>query len=941
MWEQLPIDGALSSQDDLCYPFETKRADNFVASGGEIAGVSWWGSFWNGTASTPDAFRIQFFTDWEGRGIPDTQIFSEDVTDFDQTWTGASWEYCAILSSHFVTVPGETYWVSIQAVHCFPPQWGILEGDGDGVGSVMWSPFFGYDEWTPNEVVDGYTADLAFALLTEPVEFPQPSFVDVSDPPLDDVGNSGGVAWGDYDNDGDADLYLSNRGTANRLFRNDGGGTWVDATSEPLGDVANGNGVAWADYDNDGDLDLYLANNGSANRLFRNDGGGAFVDVTSTPLDDSAGGFGVAWVDYDNDGDVDLYLGNDGSANKLFRNDGGTWVDATSVPLDSPERCRGLAWGDYDDDGDLDLYIANRGSANQLIRNDGGGAFADITTAPLDDVGNGNGVAWGDYDNDGDLDLYLANGTGQANKLFRNEEGGAWVDATSAPLDDAGSGVGVAWGDYDNDGDLDLYLANDGSANKLLRNDGMGTFADVTDVPLDDGGNGRGVAWGDYDDDGDLDLYIANATSSNRLIRTDLPDGQNWLQVELVGTVSNRAAIGARVDVLTDDTWHTRQVSGGSGYFSQDGLVASFGLGAAMLVDSLIVSWPSGISQRGAAVAANQRVRIVEANFLPSILGVTDAAGDQGRRVRVTFARSGGDEEISWPPVIRYEIYRRRDELPRMASSQSNADPSVASTPVTWQRDPGSSRDDVAWHLAGRVPAHGASDYNLLVDTLADSTITDGMHWSVFFVRAVTADPYTFFDSSPDSGYSVDNLPPEAPTNLYFPEPTTLVWDEAPEDDFDYFTVYGSSTAEFDETAVVVGETELPTLPVSGHLFYHVTARDFAGNEGTASAIEALLGVPGTPPPTAYAIRSVHPNPFRAGTSIGFDLPQAGSVHLAVFDATGRMVREVVTGRYPEGRHMASWDGRNGTDQLVAPGMYFVRMTAGGSTAVRRVVRLR
>ena len=336
-----------------------------------------------------------------------------------------------------------------------------------------------------------------------------------------------------------------------------------------------------------------------------------FVDVTSGPLGGAGNGQGVAWGDYDNDGDLDLYLANSGTANKLFRNDGGTWVDATSGPLGNTGDGRSAVWGDYDNDGDLDLYLSNVYSGNKLFRNEGGGAFADATSGPLGDTGEDTGVAWGDYDNDGDLDLYLAK-NGQANKLFRNEGPPSWsfVDATSAPLGDTGGGFGVAWGDYDNDGDLDLYLANYGQANKLFRNDG-GAWVDATSGPLGDTGVGTGVAWGDYDNDGDLDLYLANA-AGNKLFRNDGQTGRHWLQVKLQGVVSNRSGIGARVRVVAGGVSRIEEISGGSGYCSQNSLVAEFGLGAATVVDSLIVRWPCGIVWDTAGVAVDQQLRISE-----------------------------------------------------------------------------------------------------------------------------------------------------------------------------------------------------------------------------------------------------------------------------------------------------------------------------------------
>jgi hypothetical protein len=439
-------------------------------------------------------------------------------------------------------------------------------------------------------------------------------WTDVTSGPLGDPGAGASVAWGDYDNDGDLDLYITNLGTdTNKLFRNDGG-TWVDATSGPLGG-AGYYGVAWGDYDNDGDLDLYAANaNFQGNKLFRNDGG-TWVDATSGPLGDTGNGHGVAWGDYDNDGDLDLYITNLGQANKLLRNDGGTWVDATSGPLGDLGPGFGAAWGDYDNDGDLDLYLANYLDANKLFRNDGGGTFVDATSGPLGDTGAGRGVAWGDYDNDGDLDLYLANGEigGVPNKLFRNDGGGTFVDATSGPLGNLGNGFGAEWGDYDNDGDLDLYLVNLGPPNpsKLFRNDGGGTFVDATSGPLGAYDFCRGAAWGDYDNDGDLDLYLSRS-GANKLFRNGLANGNHWLEVKLVGTVSNRSGIGARVRVVAGGVSRIQEVSGGS--LSQNSLTAEFGLGASTTIDSLIVRWPSGIVQPLSAVGVDRIITVIESS---------------------------------------------------------------------------------------------------------------------------------------------------------------------------------------------------------------------------------------------------------------------------------------------------------------------------------------
>jgi hypothetical protein len=460
---------------------------------------------------------------------------------------------------------------------------------------------------------------LVFALL---VVFtggtPAADFTDITPGLLaDHAGDGVAVTWADIDVDGDDDLLLINSSTPDRLFRSDGGGTYTELAVPALQAPGFTQGAAWADYDNDGDEDVHIITYQGPNRLLRNDGG-ALVEVTPSVLADSTGRAGEpSWADFDNDGLVDLHVTRGGSSARMYRNEGGGAFSTVTNPITGAPGGGLGEWADYDLDGDLDLFEGVRNGNDRLYRNDGPGSFVDVTLPPMDAHTSCNGPIWLDADNDLDFDalLGMVGGQQQPNRLYRN-------DGTSVFALKQDSTLGYRYinsmsaADYDNDGDMDMFHCFSdscgGSGNALLRNDGGEFVVDPTPA-LGGHGASRAAAWSDIDDDGDLDLYICEdgGCGGNSLIRNDNANGNHWLKVRLEGVASNRSAIGARVEVHTEAGSQLRDLRGG-GYFSQDSRTVHFGLGAEVNVDLLTVFWPSGAVDSFRDVAADQTLLIVE-----------------------------------------------------------------------------------------------------------------------------------------------------------------------------------------------------------------------------------------------------------------------------------------------------------------------------------------
>ncbi|MEM7416183.1 MAG: VCBS repeat-containing protein [Gemmatimonadota bacterium] len=423
-----------------------------------------------------------------------------------------------------------------------------------------------------------------------------PRFVGIQ-PELFDADGAQTNAWADFDGDQDLDLFVGFRGRANRLYRNDSGSFTEIAADAGLADDAETRAAAWGDYDGDGDPDLYVgfANGEYDNRLYRNDDG-IFTDVAEE-LGVSRGGVTrqPGWIDYDGDADLDLFVAFRDGPNALFRNDGDGFVDVTERSgIGDPRRTVGVAWFDADGDQDLDAFVANQnGDEDGFFRNLGDGTFVDVAAelgmnqpGRAEELGS-VGTAIGDYDNDGDLDLFIA--SYGPDVLWQNQGDGTFQNvAPGTPLAGDHHSVSAAWGDFDGDGWLDLYvdtfLSGEAEARDyLFRSDG-GSFVDVLPEVMEAAGASHGIAWADFDGDGDLDLSLANnhADGHHPLYqnttaqRSPVPS----LFVGLTDDVGAWVRPGATVTVrrASDGFVTTRMLDTGGGYASQGVLPVHFTL---------------------------------------------------------------------------------------------------------------------------------------------------------------------------------------------------------------------------------------------------------------------------------------------------------------------------------------------------------------------------
>ena len=487
-------------------------------------------------------------------------------------------------------------------------------------------------------------------------------FTRITEGPLvSDDRYSEGCAWSDINNDNLLDAFVPDAFAArsNLLFINNGDGTFTQVTEGPVvSDTSTSSGGSFGDFDNDGWPDLFVQNwNGLDSHLYMNGGDGTFIKVTEGEIvSDGGWSFNSSVVDYDGDGSLDVYVGNGTftsfvESNFLYRGNGdGTFERITEgAPVTDAEHSLGSSWCDFDNDGDQDLFTANSRPfagvplQNFLYRNEGDGTFTRVTEGiVVSDVNLSIGGSWGDYDNDGDFDLFVANWDGENNQLYRNDGDGTFSRVTSGGIvSDGGSSVSGAWGDYDNDGNLDLYVTNDWNEdNFLYHGNGDGTFTRITQGDIvGNGGRSNGATWIDYDNDGWLDMFVPNGQDppqSNFLYRNNGLSGNCWINVRFVGTASNRSAIGTRVEagalIGGQYSWQYRELSGHQGFNAQESFNVELGLRDAEMLDSLVVRWPSGIVEAYTAIDANSFYLVEEGEGISVITSVEDEESGASNR---------------------------------------------------------------------------------------------------------------------------------------------------------------------------------------------------------------------------------------------------------------------------------------------------------------------
>ncbi|MCB0517522.1 MAG: VCBS repeat-containing protein [Lewinellaceae bacterium] len=521
-----------------------------------------------------------------------------------------------------------------------------------------------------------------------------------------------GAAWVDFDNDGDIDLFAA----PNKLFENLGGGNFQTKSHAIGAGIVPGDwlfaGTSWADVDNDGDMDCLLVY--AKSKLYLNDGTGVFTAVATPPFNANNSGWAGALGDFNGDHFMDVAIANPfpaaGWDGLVFSSTGsGTWQSITGLAFtDSSAPYTVPTWADYDDDGDFDLFVA-AGPAVQppaapdfLYKNEltetGSPALVPLTGFPFDTPQDGQSYSFIDYDNDGHLDICLANYVYAPNRLYHNNGDGTYTSVnTPFTATSLSHSLSNAWGDFDNDGNLDVIFTRDGVLTaRFYKGDGAGGFMLQTS-PVSQHKDATGATVGDYDNDGDLDVFLHGPTNvagnGRALFRNDFNNSNHWVSFQLKGVESNRAAIGAKVRIKAIiggvAKWLRRDVSAQNTFQGQNDLRVHFGLGDATMIDSLVVWWPSGQVTTCSHVPLDQFHTVTETDgtWDLCVTPVRERLDDE--TITISPNPAGGDIFIKMPgntkgKVLSVEVFNSAGQRVEQGVFSEKMDVSGLQTGLFW-----------------------------------------------------------------------------------------------------------------------------------------------------------------------------------------------------------------------------------------------------------------
>ncbi|NKB68598.1 MAG: T9SS type A sorting domain-containing protein [Candidatus Latescibacteria bacterium] len=813
----------------------------------------------------------------------------------------------------------------------------------------------------------------------------------------------GSVSWIDFNNDGVLDLYfgIAADSTPGRLLVQKANRRFIDLTHTAYSEGPEGYSIGIADYDGDGAPDFFSTNYAAPPALMRNHGS-VFAEATQaagiTLPGSSSERFstGVSFVDYDNDGHLDLFVGNENGRDVLYRNQGdATFADRTQeAGLARPAGTRYHMFADYDGDGDMDLFVgtsdnpdvpeAYRDVPDALYNNQGDATFVDISLAAgiAHPPQRSEEVAFFDYDNDGDLDLAIAGGAGSTdNLLYRNEGDGTFTEvARQAGLVRHGDATDLTVGDFDNDGWLDLFVGNliSDQPSFLFYNQQDGTFAEAAGASgLALPGTTLHASAADYDNDGFLDLAVVNLQHPEALLR-NRGNARHWLHLHLVGTQSNRSAIGARVRVVAGDLVMLRQVNGGGGYDSPPPSL-HFGLGRQRLVDSLEIRWPSGLFTRLEALEADQHLRIIEGSQGHSIvepnrwLVPPPDTVVAGRTVHLDFSLQPAlyDAESAVVAVqadlgdfaAGQALLRGGNPYRLQADVQVDETPGVKVIPVTIDQQTaiGPHRTRLLWPVVA-LPAtdlvllgpQSAPDWQftarlgLQLDLDRDCLVFAGRD-----ALALAATGTWQLTLRPPAPYNPFGL---ATLNFAF-HPGSIsagaldIW----VDQIRYpIALPNGVGAGIDLGLSTWQEVELP-LPESSDIGQIDLIRFGGNSKGTAYIADIRLARVASPATTtrvavaptgplapSLGLEQNYPNPFNSATAIRFVLPERQDIELSIYNLAGQKVATLTEGIHPKGPHLITWSGRDDEGRALAAGVYLYRLrTSKAQEETRKLVLAR